>query len=45
MTKSKKIDVRGTEILIYSEKENDYISLTDIARFRDAERSDYLLQN
>jgi hypothetical protein len=45
MTKSKKIDVHGTEILIYSEKENDYISLTDIARFRDAERSDYLLQN
>ena len=45
MTKNKTIDVHGTEILIYSEKENEYISLTDIARFRDAERSDYILQN
>ena len=45
MTKSKKIDVHGTEILIYSEKANEYISLTDIARYRDAERSDYILQN
>jgi hypothetical protein len=45
MTKSKKIDVHGTEILIYSEKGNEYISLTDIARFRDSERSDYILQN
>jgi len=45
MTRSKKIDVQGTEILIYTEKENEYISLTDIARYRDAERSDYILQN
>ena len=45
MTKNKTIDVHGTEILIYSEKEIEYISLTDIARYRDAERSDYILQN
>jgi hypothetical protein len=45
MTKNKTIDVHGTEILIYSENETEYISLTDIARFRDAERSDYILQN
>jgi hypothetical protein len=36
MTKSKKIEVHGTEILIYTEKDNEYISLTDIARYRDA---------
>ena len=45
MTKNKIIDVHGTEILIYTEKENEYISLTDIARYRDPERSDYILQN
>ncbi len=45
MSKNKTIDVHGTEILIYSEKEIEYISLTDIARYRDAERSDYILQN
>jgi len=45
MTKSKKIDVQGTEVLIYTEKDNEYISLTDIARYRDADRSDYILQN
>ncbi len=27
------------------EKDDEYISLTDIARFRDADRSDYILQN
>jgi hypothetical protein len=45
MAKNKKINVEGTEILVYTEKEDEYISLTDIARFRDAERSDYILQN
>jgi hypothetical protein len=40
-----KIYVKNTEILIYTEKANDFISLTDIARYRDAERSDYILQN
>ena len=45
MAKSKKIDVHGTEILVYAEKNDEYISLTDIARYRDAERSDYILQN
>ena len=32
-------------ILIYAEKAEEYISLTDIARYRDPERSDYILQN
>ncbi len=40
-----KIEVIGREISLYSEKSEDYISLTDIARYRDAERSDYILQN
>jgi hypothetical protein len=45
MTKNKKIEVKGREISFYSEKSAEFISLTDIARFRDAERSDYILQN
>jgi len=45
MANSKKISIKGIEILIYTEKKDEYISLTDIARYRDAERSDYILQN
>ncbi|MBS4064999.1 MAG: KilA-N domain-containing protein [Chitinophagaceae bacterium] len=37
--------VQGIDIVFYEEKQEDYISLTDIARHRDAERSDYVLQN
>lgn len=43
--KNQKIEVKGTKIAIAVRGENDYISLTDIARHRDAERSDYILQN
>jgi len=45
MPKNKKIEVIGTEVIIYTQNEQDFISLTDIARFRDADRSDYILQN
>jgi hypothetical protein len=45
MTKTKKIIVKGVEIVLFKDKEEDFISLTDIARHRDPERSDYILQN
>ncbi len=46
MPKNKTINVRGTEIIILSENNKDeFISLTGIARHRDADRSDYILQN
>ena len=46
MAKSKTINVKGTEIVILTENNKDeYISLTGIARYRDPERSDYILQN
>lgn len=47
MAKEKKatINVKGTAIAIVAQHEADYISLTDIARHRDAERTDYLIQN
>jgi KilA-N domain len=46
MKKNKTINVQGTEIIVLSENnKDDYISLTGIARYRDSERSDYILQN
>jgi len=45
MAKNKKINVQGVDIVLYEDNSSDYISLTDIARYRDSERSDYLLQN
>jgi len=46
MAKSKIIIVKGTEIVILTDSnKEEYISLTGIARYRDAERSDYILQN
>ena len=46
MAKNKKINVSGIEIIILSEDDkDDFISLTGIARYRDFERSDYILQN
>jgi len=43
--KNRKINVKGTEIVLFQQESEDYISLTDIARYRDPERSDYILQN
>jgi hypothetical protein len=34
MAKSKKIEVQGIEVVLYEEGNNDFISLTDIARFK-----------
>ncbi len=40
-----KVKVINTEITILIVNDKDYISLTDIARHKDNERSDYILQN
>lgn len=45
MTSNKRIHVEGTAIALYETNKEAFISLTDIARHRDAERSDYILQN
>jgi hypothetical protein len=47
MSKPKKsvIEVQGTAITIVSGRQDDFISLTDIARYKDSERTDYLIQN
>ena len=43
--KNKKIEVQGTEITIFSHAKDEYISVTDIARFKDPKRTDYIIQN
>lgn len=43
--KQQKILVKGIEIVTFKKNERDYISLTDIARYKDKDRSDYVLQN
>ncbi len=43
--KLQKISVKGVEINAFSKNGQDYISLTDIARYKDQGRSDYLVQN
>ena len=40
------IDVKGTQVTVVNHLVNDdYISLTDIARYKDEKRTDYLIQN
>lgn len=43
--KIKRISVKGLEIDTFKKSESDYISLTDIARYKDENRSDYIIQN
>jgi hypothetical protein len=45
MTKNKKIEVKGTEITILKGDTEDFISLTDIARYKDAANTDSIIQN
>jgi hypothetical protein len=40
-----KIKVLNKEITLYSHNQDDYICITDIARYKDAERTDYIIQN
>lgn len=42
---AQKIDVQGVTVSVLSEKQNNYISLSDIAKYKDNGRSDYILQN
>ena len=40
-----KIKVKGTEITLYTQKEEDYICITDIARYKNPEQTDNLIRN
>ena len=43
--KNKKIEVKGTEIVVYSKNNDDYISLTDIARFKNSKEPKDVVKN
>lgn len=47
MSKPRKsiIEVRGTAITILSQNQADYLSLTDIAKFKSADHSDDVIRN
>ena len=46
MTTTKKINANGTEISVLLQgNENDYICLTDMARYKDKQRTNYIIQN
>jgi hypothetical protein len=37
--------VKGTSVAVLSHNGDDYLCITDIARYKDAERTDYIIQN
>lgn len=43
--KNNQIEVKGMSITITSNDQQDYICLTDIARYKDSKRTDYIIQN
>jgi hypothetical protein len=45
MVKNQKIEVKGNEITIIKSEAYDYISLTDIARLKDEDNTDKIIQN
>jgi len=40
-----KLVVNNLEIVLYSQNEEEYISLTDMAKFKDKQRTNYIIQN
>ena len=40
-----KIKVKGSEITLFQKNENDFICITDIARYKEPERTDHLIRN
>ena len=44
-TSKKSIDVQGTAVMVLTQASDDYISLTDIAKHKEPDRSDQVIQN
>jgi hypothetical protein len=40
-----KLNVNDLEIVLYKQNEEEFISLTDMSKFRDSERTNYIIQN
>ena len=45
MVKNKIIQVKGSEITIFQSEFYDYISLTDLAKYKDTEHTDDIIKN
>jgi hypothetical protein len=45
MSKKEKITVQGTETILFSHKKEDYISLTDMAKFKNAEATGLVISH
>ncbi len=45
MTKNKKIEVQGLDIIVYSNMEEDFMSLTDIAKFKNPQAPSDVVKN
>lgn len=45
MAKNKTINVKGTDITLFQFNENEYISLTDIAKYKDPNNTDDIIKN
>ena len=45
MGKNKTINVKGNEIAVFQKEQSEYISLTDIARYKDVEHTDDIIKN
>ncbi len=45
MAKSKKINVQGIDVVLYENNNEDYISLTDIARYKGDSNTDDIIKN
>lgn len=45
MLTNKKITVKGTEITVFKRTGSDFISLTDIARYKNPEHTDDIVKN
>lgn len=43
--KKSKLEVQGIDIIIHNYNDQDYISLTDIARYRDSSNTDDIIKN
>jgi hypothetical protein len=45
MAINKKINVQGLEVVLYQNNEEDFLSLTDIARYKDSNNTDDIIKN
>jgi hypothetical protein len=45
MKKTKSINIKGTDIVLYSKEAQDFISLTDMARFKNAETTGLVISH